>query len=97
MLELKKAKQYLRIDFDMEDDLLQFFIQVSIEYLEAALDDFQTLAEGEKTKGKVEMCQLVIVQDLYENRNQAGYGVKDFGYSIRSMIHQLSLEEGDEK
>lgn len=45
--------------------------------------------ENEQFKAKAEMVQLVLIQELYDNRNQAKKDSTDFSYVIRSMISQL--------
>lgn len=92
MLTLETIKNYLRIDFTADDQLLTLFMGVAEAYMRGALEQYDLMLKQEHLKAKIEMCQLVIIQDLYENRNQAGYGVKDFGYTIRSMIGQLQFE-----
>ena len=92
MLKLATIKNYLRVDFSMDDELLTTFMGVAEAYMRGALEQYDSMLEREHLKSKIEMCQLVIIQDLYENRNQAGYGIKDFGYTIRSMIGQLQFE-----
>lgn len=96
MPALELVKNYLRIDYDFDDNLITFFIEVAESYMRGALDNYNALEKSEKIRPKLEMCQLVIIQDLYENRNQAGYGVRDFGFTIRSLIGQLQLEEVEE-
>ncbi len=89
MVSLKIVKDYLRIDFDADDALLNLLISVADNYLRGAITDYDRLLNQGDFKSKAEMCQIVIIQDLYENRNQGSYGTKDFGYTIRSMIGQL--------
>ena len=86
-MEYEKVKQYLRLDYD--DSLIDSFIEVSENYLRDAVDDFDKKIENERFKAKAEMLQLVLIQELYDNRNQAKKDSVDFSYIIRSMIMQL--------
>jgi len=45
--------------------------------------------KNEQFKAKAEMVQLVLIQELYDNRSQAKKDTTDFSYVIRSMISQL--------
>lgn len=83
----EKVKQYLRLDY--EDSLVDNFILISEGYLKDAIDNFDKKIENKQFKAKVEMVQLVLIQELYDNRNQAKKDSTDFSYVIRSMISQL--------
>lgn len=86
-MDKEKVKQYLRLDY--EDSLVDNFILISESYLKDAIDNFDKKMENEQFKAKAEMVQLVLIQELYDNRNQAKKDSTDFSYVIRSMISQL--------
>lgn len=86
-MDKEKVKQYLRLDY--EDSLIDNFILISESYLKDAIDNFDKKIENEQFKAKAEMVQLVLIQELYDNRNQAKKDSTDFSYVIRSMISQL--------
>ena len=86
-MDKEKVKQYLRLDY--EDSLVDDFILISESYLKDAIDNFEKKIENEQFKAKTEMVQLVLIQELYDNRNQAKKDSTDFSYVIRSMISQL--------
>lgn len=86
-MDKEKVKQYLRLDY--EDSLVDNFILISESYLKDAIDNFDKKIENEQFKAKAEMMQLVLIQELYDNRNQAKKDSTDFSYVIRSMISQL--------
>ena len=86
-MDRDKVKQYLRLDY--EDSLVDNFILISESYLKDAIDNFDKKMENEQFKAKAEMVQLVLIQELYDNRNQAKKDSVDFSYVIRSMISQL--------
>lgn len=86
-MDKEKVKQYLRLDY--EDSLVDNFILISESYLKDAIDNFNKKIENEQFKAKAEMVQLVLIQELYDNRSQAKKDSTDFSYVIRSMISQL--------
>ena len=86
-MDKEKVKQYLRLDY--EDSLIDNFILISESYLKDAIDNFDKKIKNEQFKAKAEMVQLVLIQELYDNRNQAKKDSTDFSYVIRSMISQL--------
>ena len=86
-MDKEKVKQYLRLDY--EDSLVDNFILISESYLKDAINNFDKKIENEQFKAKAEMVQLVLIQELYDNRSQAKKDTTDFSYVIRSMISQL--------
>ena len=86
-MDKEKVKQYLRLDY--EDSLVDNFILISESYMKDAIDNLDKKIENEQFKAKAEMVQLVLIQELYDNRNQAKKDSTDFSYVIRSMISQL--------
>ena len=86
-MDKEKVKQYLRLDY--EDSLIDNFILISESYLKDAIDNFDKKIKNEQFKAKAEMVQLVLIQELYDNRSQAKKDTTDFSYVIRSMISQL--------
>jgi len=86
-MDKEKVKQYLRLDYD--DSLVDNFILISESYLKDAIDNFDKKIKNEQFKAKAEMVQLVLIQELYDNRSQVKKDTTDFSYVIRSMISQL--------
>ena len=86
-MDKDKIKQYLRLDY--EDPLIDNFLLITEGYLKDAIDDFDKKMKNEQFKAKAEMVQLVLIQELYDNRSQAKKDTTDFSYVIRSMISQL--------
>ena len=83
----EKVSRYLRLDY--EDILIGDLIEVSNGYLRDAIDNYDEKVKNESFKAKSEMVQLILIQELYDNRNQAKKDSEDFSYIIRSMIMQL--------
>ena len=86
-MDRDKIIQYLRLDY--EDNLIDSFVEISEGYLRDAIDNYDEKIKNENFKSKSEMVQLVLIQELYGNRNQAKKDSTDFSYVIRSMISQL--------
>ncbi len=91
-MDKDKIKQYLRLDY--EDPLIDNFLLITEGYLKDAIDDFDKKMKNEQFKAKAEMVQLVLIQELYDNRNQAKKDTTDFSYIVRSMITQLQYWSG---
>ena len=83
----EKVSRYLRLDY--EDILIGDLIEVSNGYRRDAIDNYDEKVKNESFKAKSEMVQLILIQELYDNRNQAKKDSEDFSYVIRAMISQL--------
>lgn len=89
MVDLTKAKEYLRIDEDYEDTLIEMLIDFSKEEIENSTG--VTFDSGGNTK-TYELAQLIIITDRYENR-----GSQDLEFKPNNMLSSLytKLKYGD--
>ena len=87
LLKIEDVKNYLRIDYDEDDNLLQSLMVAAENYLNAAICNLEERLTEEKFKERAKILMYVIIQDWYDNR-EAGES-KDFNYTIRSMMTQL--------
>lgn len=85
ILELEETKQWLRVDGDEEDAIIDLLIGSAEEYLRIAVD-----REYEKTDIQAKHFCLVLITDWYENRELIGNRPSEkVRYSIQSMLLQL--------
>lgn len=89
MVDLTKAKEYLRIDEDYEDTLIEMLIDFSKEEIKNSTG--VTFDSGGDTK-TYELAQLIIITDRYENR-----GSQDLEFKPNNMLSSLytKLKYGD--
>ena len=87
ILTLEEAKNYLRIDYDEDDSLLQSLMTVTVDYLRDAIDDFDTKVTKEKFIKRAKILACVLLQEWYDNREQRES--KDLSYISRSLMLQL--------
>ena len=89
MVDLAKAKEYLRIDEEDEDSLIEMLIEFSKEEIENSTG--ATFDSGGESK-TYEMAQLIIITDRYENR-----GSQDLEFKPNNMLSCLytKLKYGD--
>lgn len=81
--ELEKAKKYLRIDGDAEDDLILHFIAAAKEYI--------TNATGLKfptNLARAELAVMSFVTHWYENRQISGT-TSNLDGVLTTMVNQL--------
>lgn len=89
MIDKAKAKEYLRIDEDYEDTLIEMLIDFSKEEIKNSTG--VTFDSGGDTK-TYELAQLIIITDRYENR-----GSQDLEFKPNNMLSSLytKLKYGD--
>lgn len=89
MIDKTKAKEYLRIDEDYEDTLIEMLIDFSKEEIRNSTG--VTFDSGGDTK-TYELAQLIIITDRYENR-----GSQDLEFKPNNMLSSLytKLKYGD--
>jgi len=87
-MELSLIKQFLKVDFDDDDDTIELMADVATDYINAAVGSCNY------EDARVRLLALVIITELYEKRS---YSVEKAGvkaqYTIRSIIAQLQAEQ----
>ena len=87
-MELTLIKQFLKVDFDDDDNIIELMANVATKYIEAAV------GSCDYVDARVRLLALVIITELYEKRS---YSVEKAGvkaqYTIRSIIAQLQAEQ----
>ena len=87
-MDLNTVKNFLRVDFDDDDELIKLLIDVAEEYITAAV------GECDYMSARVKLLAMVIITDLYENREMSTDKVSvKAQYTIRSIINQLQAED----
>lgn len=61
-MELKRVKQYLRIDEEDDDEILLLMMKAAEQYIKDAVGEF------DETNFKARLLYLMLLQDFYENR-----------------------------
>mgnify|MGYP004616040297 CR=1 FL=1 len=83
MVTLEEVKNYLHVDFDDDDEILQSLIAAADEYLRGAVNpNYDTMSERAK------MLSLIVISDLYDNR---GISDKASG-NVRKLVEDFSLQ-----
>lgn len=86
ILTLKEAKEYLKVDFDDEDDEIQDCIDAAEEYLKAATGK-EFSSENKRAK---RYCK-VLVNEWYKDRGlmEDGKVTKKVRFTLTSIMTQL--------
>lgn len=88
-MELSVVKEYLKIDFDDDDKLLEMLLGAARKYL---LDAIGYVPD--ETDERVKLILLVLISDWYEHReyienNTSQKISQKVRYTVRSIILQL--------
>ena len=87
-MELSLIKQFLKVDFDDDDNIIELMADVATDYINAAVGSCNY------DDARVRLLALVIITELYEKRScsveKAGVKAQ---YTIRSIIAQLQAEQ----
>lgn len=65
-LDLETVKQYIRVDYDDDDEIIQLMLDTVLEDLAELIPDFN----ADKPTNRQKMLILVNVKDLYESRDK---------------------------
>lgn len=90
-LTLEEVKLFMRVESDVDDKLISRMMTVAEGNIRDAVTDYDKKVADAAFLAKSEMCQMVIIAELYENRNQGLKESRDYSYAVRSMITQLQF------
>jgi len=90
MVDLKKAKSYLRIDYEDDDEFIKSLILASKIYLENSCGEFST---NELT----DLAQLILIEHWNDNRTLVGKVNDTVKHSVDAIIFQIRYCSPTEK
>ena len=89
-MTLNYVKNYLKVDFNDDDDYISLLIDVATEYVVDAI------GKCDESIARVKLLMLVIISEMYEKRTftvDSDSTNTKAQYTIRSIINQL--QNGD--
>ena len=96
-MKLSVIKEYLKIDFDDDDRLLEMLLGAARKYLFDAVG-----YKPDETDERVKLLLLVLISDWYEHREYTESTLKTQNisqkvrYTVRSIVLQLQYGGGSE-
>lgn len=92
-MELSTIKEYLKIDFDDDDSLLELLLGAARKYILDAVG-----YQPDETDERVKLLILVLISDWYEHREYSEtVTAKNIStkvrYTVRSIVLQLQFSE----
>jgi len=82
MVDLKKAKAYLRIDYEDDDEFINSLIKASSIYLENSCGEF-------KSNELTDLAQLILIEHWNDNRSLIGLVNETIKHSVDAIIFQI--------
>ena len=81
-LELKTVKEYLRVDYSDDDEILWIMHDAVIDEMKELIPAFdeQNITNSQK------LLILTYIKELYDNRDQMTEKDQDVRYAVRSMM-----------
>ena len=86
---LEQVKTYLRVDLDVEDDLIRQCMRGAESYLVNAIDSFKEHCKNEDFEASADILRLAVIAEMYTRRDGLDEKAQEFPYYICSMITQL--------
>ena len=86
---LEQVKTYLRVDLDMEDDLIRQCMRGAESYLVNAIDNVMENCKHKDFDASADILRLAVIAEMYTRRDGLDEKAQEFPYFIRSMITQL--------
>lgn len=85
-INIQNAKSFMHIDFNDDDEDIQFLLEVAKEYIQDALNVY------DESKARVRFLVFSLTNTLYQNREYvADIDIEKLPYHISSMINQINL------
>lgn len=86
MIELKEIKQYCRIDYYDDDEIIELLRDTVFEELADLIPNFNK----EQMTNRQKLLALVFIKDLYDNRDKYQKTDKE---TMRQSVRSLLLKE----
>ncbi|MGG7058450.1 head-tail connector protein [Clostridium tertium] len=88
-MTLEEVKNYLRIDYEEDDDLLNILIEVSEEYIDSCVGiEYKS---DEKALKLATLLQKKLIADMFENRGTEIASSTKRDIIVTSILDKLSL------
>jgi uncharacterized phage protein (predicted DNA packaging) len=84
-LDLELVKQYMRVDYDDDDEIIQLIIETVLDELADLIPDFKR----DEPTNRQKMLILTSVKELYDNREKR----TDKPELLRAAVSSMLLKE----
>ena len=90
MITLEEAKEFICVDHDLDDALIQSFVATADEYLLGALG--KDCPEEVLHSERANLIRKLMARDMYDNRKLSSDRKEQIRDYVRSMIKQMQAE-----
>ena len=93
-MTLDYVKNYLKVDFNDDDEYISLLIEAAAEYVVDAV------GECDESIARVRLLMLVIISEMYEKRTftvDSDSTNTKAQYTIRSIINQLQIGDSEDE
>lgn len=88
-MNLQEVKQYIQVDYDDDDAVIEMMIGAVIDEMEELIPSF----DREKITNRQKILICTYVKDLYDNRDRTVTATSKSTESIRYAIQSMLLKE----
>ena len=81
-LELKTVKEYIRVDYSDDDEILWIMHDAVIDEMKELIPTF----DEKNITNRQKLLILTYIKELYDDRDQMTEGDQDVRYAVRSMM-----------
>lgn len=81
-LELKTVKEYIRVDYSDDDEILRIMHDAVIDEMKELIPAF----DEKNITNRQKLLILTYIKELYDNRDQMTEKDQDVRYAVRSMM-----------
>lgn len=81
-LELKTVKEYIRVDYSDDDEILWIMHDAVIDEMKELIPAF----DEQNITNRQKLLILTYIKELYDNRDQMTEKDQDVRYAVRSMM-----------
>lgn len=81
-LELKTVKEYIRVDYNDDDEILWIMHDAVIDEMKELIPAF----DEQNITNRQKLLILTYIKELYDNRDQMTEKDQDVRYAVRSMM-----------
>lgn len=81
-IDLKTVKEYVRIDYSDDDEILQIMHDAVIDEMKELIPTF----DEKNITSRQKLLILTYIKELYDNRDQMTEKGQDVRYAVRSMM-----------
>lgn len=88
MITLDEAKNYLRVEYEDDDDFIEEIIQVADGYIRDGVSNYAEKFKNKDFRLKARLCERALIQNMYDERYLLSYR-QSTTYMIAGLIHQM--------